>query len=142
MNDSTIFQSFTSGDRQWSIILDLDRNGMLRYVERRGNERYVFGEGESVLLPPFEVVVCDNGEYAEVFVDGVSMSDGVPYGGEEGGWPRPEGVRTHFRWGTYITTYNREGNENSAVDSLIMAAGSRIERVEGSTCGPRSEVFQ
>jgi len=135
-NDSTIFQVFTNGGVYWSVILDVDRFGALRYVERRGETKYVFGEGESVIRRPFTVTVCDNGEFAEIFVDGVSMSDGIPYGGPDSGWPRPDNSKTHFRWGTYVTSSNREKEENKAVDSLMFVAGSRVDDVNGQTCGP------
>merc|ERR1712129_185718 len=105
--------------------------GALRYVERRGAERLVFGE-ESALLRPFVVTVCDNGVVAEMFVDGVSMSDGPT----DGGWERADGEKTHFRWGTYVTTTNRYGMDNAAVDSLMFVAGSRVDDVEGDTCAP------
>lgn len=134
-NDATIFQVFSS-NIQWSVILDVDREGVLRYVERRGNKKLIFGD-ESALLRPFNVVVCDNGSVSEVFVDGVSMSDGIPYGDatDGTGWPRPDGAKTHFRWGTYVTSKNRAGEKNDAVDSLMFVAGAKIEDM-GSSCGP------
>ena len=134
-NNSTIFQVFSS-NIDWSVILDVDEDGVVRYVERRGIKKYPFGENVSALLRPFEVVVCDNGSVSEVFVDKVSMSDGIPYGGPNSTWPRPEGSKTHFRWGTYVTGLTRQKETNTAVDSLLFVAGSKVEEIYSRTCGP------
>lgn len=136
-NDATIFQVFWSGGKAWSVILDVDQAGHLWYVERRGITKDVFGPDVSVLLRPFVVTVCDNGLAAEVFIDGVSQSStGGPYDGVSDGWPRPDGAKTHFRWGTYVTSVNRNKEINKAVGSLMFVAGSRVDDVEGETCGP------
>ena len=134
-NDASIFQVFTNKERQWSVKLEVDRSGRLRYKERRGSIKFPFGETESALGRPFVVTVCDNGTTAEIFVDGVSMSDGPT----NGNWARPNDAKTHFRWGTYVSVKKDNGELNSAVDSIMFVVGSKVEEVQGETCGPREQ---